>query len=91
MDTLKTCIPNCKTLRIGNKDQGPGDIGCAIVYNYLINKNDIKKYYYETLNEITPQWNDNEINAIKNALLSYVGISGIVKVMMEYVRYRTFV
>ena len=36
------------TCRIGNKDQGPGDVGCIMVYDYHIKNDELVRVYNES-------------------------------------------
>lgn len=89
---LDKSICGQETWRIGNDDgQGPGDFGCGIILNYHLNDlNDVKKYYWETKNEMEKRWNNDEIQKVKGFLMKYGLIKGIVGIILDYIRYYTF-
>ena len=89
MDTLDITIANRQTERLGNKNQGPGDVACAIAYDCILSENDIVKCYHQSMNEIKLHWNNNEIKAVNKILHSCLSVNEIVNIIFEYIRHKS--
>ena len=58
-------ISGQETYRIGNLSQGPGDVGCIIVYNQHESMDALIELYYESIWLMGNNWNKKQIESVK--------------------------
>ena len=73
------------THRLGNKGQGPGDVGCVMVFDRTLSDQEIEEMYEESKFVMKgPCWSKTDARNVKSVILPFVeGIDGIAKIVMD--------
>ena len=85
--TVNANIAGATTHQLGNRGQGPGDVGCAMVFDRILSDDEIDALYEESQVEMEGAcWTKEEAHRVHEILLQFLeGIEGIAKVMMGIV------
>ena len=78
-------ISRHETYQIGNSSQGPGDVGCIIVYDYHKSMDEMMDLYDESILLMGNGWTKKEIKMIDEILMNYLKIGGITKMVFEFI------
>eukprot|EP01084_Bolivina_argentea_P172100 298123_1 len=73
------------TWRIGNSRQGPGDVGSIIVFDNHKSMESMIQLYYESILIMGNYWNKIESKLIKEMLMEYIHIHGIVSIIFRLI------
>ena len=90
--TVNNDICGERTYKIGNPLQGPGKVALLKVFDSKLDVERIEDEYFWSRYEISLQWMDEEVDAIKSTLIRYIGVQGIVDCGIEFScfsKYRT--
>eukprot|EP01084_Bolivina_argentea_P172101 298126_1 len=74
-----------QTWRIGNSYQGPGDVGCIIVFDNHKSMQSLIQLYHESILIMGNYWNQTEVEMIKKMLMQYIQIDGIVLIIFQLI------
>ena len=81
-----TCdISGERTCRIGNSRQGPGDVGCIYVFDKHKSMECLMELYHESMLMMGNYWSKEDFELIRNMLVGYMEIHGIVKIVFGFI------
>eukprot|EP01083_Nonionella_stella_P047320 126636_1 len=73
------------TYRMGNGSQGPGDVGCIIVFDEHKSMKRLIQLYYQSMIVMGNCWNETEAQEIKQMLMQCIEIEGIVLMVFDLI------
>ena len=85
--TVNCNIAGQRTHQLGNSGQGPGDLGCVMVFDRILSDEEMQKVYEESIMEMEGVcWTKEQAHQVREVLMQFVnGIEGIAKVVMGIV------
>ena len=84
IEKIDADIGGGETFRIGNEELGPGKVAMMKVFNYELDLEALESEYYCSKYEISLQWSKEEMNGIKQILMEFVLVKGIVECIVNY-------
>ena len=73
------------TYRIGNQYEGPGDIGCMIVFDKHKSMQTLIQLYYHSILSMAKHWNQNELNLIEQILMQHLKVDGLIVLVFQFI------
>lgn len=89
-ETIAIDIGGGATYAIGRSTQGPGKLAMLKVFNHELDTKTLENEYYLSKYEISLQWNEEEMDAIKHILMEFVIVDGIVECVLSYCYFRSY-